>query len=111
MADRIEQMLRRRENVADQITTVVGRLGVLLREEQELQDHLRRAAEHDGSRTNPFASQRTFADAVNAELTAAGLDLRRADPALRLATLVEGQHRSYRSQREVRAQASGPAAA
>jgi hypothetical protein len=112
MADKIEDLLRRRANVADQIVAVITKLGTLVRQQTELEASLRRISEADGSRTNPFATQPTFADAVNAELTAAGLDLRRADPSVRLTTLVGGQHDRYRSQREVRKQVAGrPAAA
>jgi hypothetical protein len=103
----LEQLLARREAIADEITAVIGKLGVLVREEQELQDHLRRAAERDGSRTNAFATALTVSDAVCGELTAAGLVPRRGDPAVHLAPLIEGQHRKYRDQRAVRKQVAG----
>jgi hypothetical protein len=107
----IERMLARRAAVADEITEVIGRLGTLLREEVELQDTLRRAAERDGSRTNPFSTASTVVDAINSELTRTGLSPRRADPRFRLSALVVDQNRRYRAQRETRAQVTGQSAA
>jgi hypothetical protein len=65
MGIELEQMLARREAVADEIAAVVGRLGTLLREEQELQEHLRRAAERDGATGNAFATALSFSDVLN----------------------------------------------
>jgi hypothetical protein len=93
-----QALLTRRERVADDITQTIGKLGVLMREELELRDQLRRTAEAAGSRTNPFQSVRTVMDAVNSELARAGLQLRRADPRIRLADLIDGQHQRYRGQ-------------
>jgi hypothetical protein len=111
MAEDYQDLLARRAAVADEITEVIGRLGTLLREEVELQDTLRRAAERDGSRTNPFSTASTVVDAINSELTRAGISPRRADPRFRLTALVDDQNRRYRSQWAVRAQAAGQAAA
>ena len=61
MAD-IEAMLARREQIAAEIVKAVDLLGVLVRQEIELQDTLRRAAERDGSRTNPFSTASTVMD-------------------------------------------------
>jgi len=107
----IEQMLGRRAAVADEITRVIDKLGDLVRQEVELQDTLRRAAERDGSRTNPFSTASTVADAINSELTRAGISPRRADPRFRLSALVVDQHRRFRSQWETRAQVTGQSAA
>jgi hypothetical protein len=106
-----QALLTRRERIADEITQTIGRLGVLCREELELRDQLRRAAEADGSRTNPFMTASSVMDAVNSELTRAGLSLRRADPSIRLVDLVERQQVRYRNQRTVRQLARGPSAA
>jgi hypothetical protein len=107
----LEQLLARREAVADEITQVIGRLGALGREELELQDQLRRAAERDGSHTNAFATAISVQDALNGELVRAGLSPRRADPRFRLADLVASQHGRYRSQYAVRKQVAGRSAA
>jgi hypothetical protein len=45
MAVDYQTLLDRRAEIAEEITQTVGRLGVLVRQEVELQDHLRRAAE------------------------------------------------------------------
>ena len=106
-----QALLTRRERIADEITQTIGRLGVLMREELELRDQLRRAAEADGSRANAFSSANTVMDAVNAELTRAGLTPRRADPRVRRGDLVEGQQVRYRNQMTVRQLSRGPSAA
>jgi hypothetical protein len=110
MAD-VEAMLARRAEIEDEITQTIGRLGVLMRQEVELQEQLRRAAEADGSKTNPFSSFNSISDAVCAELTCAGLNPHRADQAIRLAELIDGQHTRYRAQRQTRAQVAGRPAA
>jgi hypothetical protein len=92
------ELLDRRTRVADDITQTIGKLGVLMREELELRDQLRRAAEAAGSVTNPFATAISTESAVNAELTRAGLNLRRGDPRIRLVDLVDSQQVRYRNQ-------------
>jgi hypothetical protein len=104
-----QTLLDRRTRVADDIVQTVGKLGVLVREELELRDQLRRAADAAGSRTNPFAT--ATESAVNSELTRAGISLRRADPRFRLSALVIDQNRRYRSQWETRQQVTGQSAA
>jgi hypothetical protein len=103
----LEQLLARREAVADEITAAIGRLGVLVREELELQDMLRRAAERDGSRTNAFSTSITVTDAICGELAAAGLNLHRGDRQVRLMPLIGSQHGRYRAQFAVRKQVAG----
>jgi hypothetical protein len=110
MAD-IEGLLARRAEVANDIVKTIDLLGALVRQQVEVEDQLRRAAERDGSRTNPFSTASTVADAINSELTRAGISPRRADPRFRLTALVDDQNRRYRSQWAVRAQAAGQAAA
>jgi len=110
MAD-IERMLARRERIADEITEAATRLGELALQEIELQDQLRRAAERDGAKTNPFSTAYSVTDAICSELTRAGLSLRRSDPRFRLTALINDQNRRYRSQREVRAQVADQSAA
>ena len=100
----IEKLLTERAAVADEITEVIGRLGVLVRQEVELQDTLRRAAEADGSRTNPFSTAASVMDGINSELVRAGISPRRADPRFRLSALVADQQHRYRAQRQVQAQ-------
>ena len=107
----IETLLTRRAEIAEEISETITRLGTLLRQELELRDQLRRAAEHDGSRTNPFETAVSIVDAVCGELTRAGLVPHRADARLRLSSLVRDQNSRYRSQKEVRAQVTGKSAA
>jgi hypothetical protein len=106
-----QALLTRRVRIADDITQTIGKLGVLMREELELRDQLRRAAEAAGSRTNPFMTASSVMDAVNSELTRAGLTPRRADPRIRLVDLIEGQQVRYRNQMTVRQLSRGPSAA
>jgi hypothetical protein len=106
-----QTLLDRRAEIAEEITQTIGRLGVLCRQEVELQDQLRRAAERAGSRANAFSTTPTVMDAINSELTHAGLTLRRADPRMRLNTVVETQNRRYRGQMTGREPVSSPSAA
>jgi hypothetical protein len=101
-----QALLARRAAVAEEMTQAIGRLGVLVREEQELQDRLRRGAEAGGTRANPFHTASTVMDAICAELTRAGLSPHRA---VRLADLVDHQNRRYRG--HVAGRVGGPAAA
>jgi hypothetical protein len=107
----VETLLNRRAAVADEITQVAGRLGVLAREELELRDRLRRAAEADGAVTNPFHTVTTTESAACSELTRAGLNPCRADPQVRLTDLVDSQHVRYAAQMAVWEQVRGSAAA
>jgi hypothetical protein len=111
MAVDYQTLLDRRAEIAEEITQTIGRLGVLCRQEVELQDQLRRAAERAGSRANAFSTTPTVMDAINSELTHAGLTLRRADPRMRLNTVVETQNRRYRGQMTGREPVSSPSAA
>jgi hypothetical protein len=107
----IEEMLARREQVADEISKTIAQLGTLLSEELQLRDHLRRALEQDGLSTIVFETAVSVGDAVCGELTKAGLHPHRADPRLRLTSIIDSQHVRYRSQRAVRAQVAGKSAA
>ena len=100
-----------RAEIAEEITQTIGRLGVLCRQEVELQDQLRRAAERAGSRANAFSTTPTVMDAINSELTHAGLRLCRADPRMRLNAVIETQNRRYRGQMAGREPAFGQSAA
>jgi|SRR4051812_29246249 hypothetical protein len=111
MAEDYQEMLDRRAAVADEIVKTIDALGELAAEERDLQDRLRRLGEHAGSRTNPFSTASTVADAINSELTRAGISPRRADPRFRLNSLVIDQNRRYRNQAAVRAQVTGQSAA
>jgi hypothetical protein len=97
MAD-VEQMLARREQIAEEITQTIGRLGVLWRQEVELQEQLRRAAERAGSRANAFSTTPDLTDAICGELTRVGLSLRRSDPRMRVSAVVDSQGRRFRGQ-------------
>jgi hypothetical protein len=107
----LERMLTRRATVADEITQVIGKLGVLVREELELQETLRRAAERAGSKANAFSTTPTVMDAINSELTRAGLRLCRADPRMRLTAVVDTQNSRYRGQMSGRQPVAGQSAA
>jgi hypothetical protein len=106
-----QTLLDRRAEIAEEITQTIGRLGVLCRQEVELQDHLRRAAERAGSRANAFSTTPTVMDAINSELTRAGLSLCRADPRMWMTAVVETQNRRYRGQMAGREPVSSPSAA
>jgi hypothetical protein len=106
-----QTLLDRRAEIAEEISQTVGRLGVLVRQEVELQEHLRRAAERAGSKATAFSTTPTFLDAINSELTRAGLSLCCADPRMRLTTVVETQNRRYRGQMTGREPVSSPSAA
>jgi hypothetical protein len=110
MAD-VEQMLAAREAAADAIVQAVGRLGVALREEQELTEALRRELRAAGISAQPFLTQPDFREAICAELGRAGLHLHRADPRISLPALVAGQHRGVRGLLAYPPRRSGPAAA
>jgi hypothetical protein len=110
MAD-VEAMLARREQIGAEITEVVGRLGVLVREESEIEETLRRTAERAGSKANAFSTAPTALDAVCSELARAGINLRRSDPRMRLTAVVETQNHRYRGQMAGREPASGQSAA
>ena len=111
MAEDYQELLARRAAVANEITQTIDKLGELVAEERDLQDRLRRLGEAAGARANPFATASTVMDAVNSELTRAGISPRRSDPRFRLTALVTDQNRRYRSQREVRQQVVDQSAA
>jgi hypothetical protein len=104
-------LLDRRAVVADEITQVIGKLGVLVREEAELRTQLGRVHRAAGSCAEPFDAETTVMDAINSELTRAGLTLRRGDPSIRLGGLVDDQNRRYRSQMTGTPAAGTPTAA
>lgn len=106
-----QTLLDRRAEIADEISETITRLGSLMRQEVELRDQLRRIAERDGAKTNPFENAVSIADAICGELTRAGLVPHRADSRLRLRALVEGQHERYLRQADVRKQVRSPSAA
>ena len=95
MAD-VEQMLAAREAATDAIVQAVGRLGVALREEQELTEALRRELRAAGLKAQPFLTQPDFREAICAELGKQGLHLHRADPRISLPVVVAAQHRNVR---------------
>jgi hypothetical protein len=106
-----QELLTRRAEVAEEIVKTIDKLGELAAEERDLQDRLRRLGEAGGVKATPFSTTVTTVDAINSELTRAGLSPRRADPRMRLTALVVDQNRRYRAQREVRPQVAGQSAA
>lgn len=106
-----QTLLDRRAEIAEEITQTIGRLGVLWRQEVELQDQLRRAGEHAGVRANAFSTTPDLTDAICGELTRAGLALRRSDPRMRVTAVVETQNRRYRGQVAGLEKISNPSAA
>ena len=107
----IEPMLAERQDLADEIAALAGRLGVVLRREAELTEALRRELRAAGLSAQPFLTQPNFRDAICAELGRAGLHLHRADPRISLPALVAGQHRGVRGLLAYPPRSSGPAAA
>jgi hypothetical protein len=106
-----QTLLDRRAEIAEEITQTIGRLGVLCRQEVEITETLRRAAERAGSRANAFSTTPTVMDAINSELTRAGLSLCRADPRMRVTAVVETQNRRYCGQMTGRDPVSSSSAA
>jgi hypothetical protein len=106
-----QTLLDRRAEIAEEITQTIGRLGVLWRQEVELQEQLRRAGEHAGVRANAFSTTPDLTDAICGELTRAGLSLRRSDPRMRVTAVVDSQGRRFRGQMTGREPASSPSAA
>jgi hypothetical protein len=100
MAD-VEPMLAERQDLADEIAALAGRLGVILRREL-------RAA---GISAQPFLTQPDFREAICAELGKQGLHLHRADPRISLVAVVEGQHRGVRGLVACQQRLQGSAAA
>jgi hypothetical protein len=96
MAD-VEAMLTRREQIADEIAAAAAQVGALCREEQELAERVRRGLRAIGLKAEPLSTAVDFRQGVCAELSAAGLDLRRTDPRVTLGAVVDGQHRNIRS--------------
>jgi hypothetical protein len=112
MAD-VEQRLARRAQIADEMTTAIGRLGVLVREEKELATEIRRALGQAGISAQPFSTAPNVEEIINHELGRAGVEAWRvATPfGVRLTDLVDRQHRNVRELLATRVRASGPAAA
>jgi hypothetical protein len=100
-----------RAEIAEEITQTIGRLGVLVRQEVEITETLRRAAERAESKANAFSTTPTVVDAINSELTRAGLSLCRADPRMQVNAVVETQNRRYCGQMTGREPVSSPSAA
>jgi hypothetical protein len=96
MAD-VEAMLVRREAIAAEMSDLIAQLAPLVAEEQELTSDLRREMVRSGITAELFATQPNFAETICAELTRAGLRLHRADPRVRLSSVVGEQHRRTRA--------------
>jgi hypothetical protein len=111
MAEDYQELIRRRAVVADQIVDVIETLGQLATEERALEERLRKLGEAAGVKANAFSTAVSITDAISSELTRCGLSPRRADPRLRVSSLIRDQHSRYRSQREVCAQVVGKSAA
>jgi hypothetical protein len=92
----IEPMLAERQDLADEIAALAGRLGVVLRREAELTEALRRELRAAGLKAQPFLTQPDFREAICAELGKQGLHLHRADPRISLPVVVAAQHRNVR---------------
>jgi hypothetical protein len=110
MAD-MESMLAERAALTDEIATLAGRLGVILRREAELTEALRRELRAAGISAQPFLTQPNVREAICAELGKQGLHLHRVDPRISLVAVVEGQHRGVRGLVACQQRLQGPAAA
>jgi hypothetical protein len=67
MAD-VEQMLARRTAIAEEMTGLIGRLGVLVREEKEPVGDLRREMARSGVKAETFSTQPDLEELINHEL-------------------------------------------
>lgn len=111
MTEAYQDLLARRAAVADEITSVIDKLGTLVTEEETIQNQLHRLGAAAGVRANVFSTANSFMDGVCSELTRAGLSIRRSDPRFRLSALVVDQHRRYRALRQTRPQVTDQSAA
>ena len=59
MAEAYQDLLARRAAVADEITSVIDKLGALVTEEEAIQNQLRRLGAAAGVRANPFSTANT----------------------------------------------------
>jgi hypothetical protein len=98
MAD-VEQMLARRTAIAEEMTGLIGRLGVLVREEKELVGDLRREMARSGVKAETFSTQPDLEELINHELGRAGVEAWRcaAPWGPRLTDLVDRQHTNARA--------------
>ena len=97
MAD-VEQMLTRREAIADEVVAVIGRLGTLVREEKELSSEIRREIARSGITALPFSTTPDFEEIINHELGRAGVEAWRCAAPFgpRLTDLTSAQNRTVR---------------
>jgi|SRR5688500_11709088 hypothetical protein len=95
MAD-LEQLLARREAIADRIVSIIGTLGVAIREEAELRQDLRRVLRAAGVSAEPFNTALSVEAVVGEELCRAGVPSQRCGVSVRLADLVDRQNANAR---------------
>jgi hypothetical protein len=74
MAD-VEQMLQRRTAIAEEMTGLIGRLGVLVREEKELANDLRREMARSGIKAEVLQTTPDIEELINHELGRAGVEV------------------------------------
>ena len=94
----MEQMLARREQIAEKMVAAIGRLGTLVREEKELASEIRREIARSGITALPFATQPDFEEIINHELGRAGVEAWRCAAPFgpRLTDLTSAQNRTVR---------------
>jgi hypothetical protein len=98
MAD-VEQMLQRRTAIAEEMTGLIGRLGVLVREEKELANDLRREMARSGIKAEVLQTTPDIEELINHELGRVGVEAWRcaAPWGSRLTDLVDRQHTNARA--------------
>jgi hypothetical protein len=97
MAD-VEQMLARREQIAEELVAAIGRADTLVREEKELAAQIRREIARSGITALPFGTQPDFETIINHELGRAGIEAWRCAAPFgpRLTDLTSAQNRNVR---------------
>jgi hypothetical protein len=91
-----QELLVRREALADRIVSIIGTLGVAIREEAELREDLRRVLRAAGVKAEPFNTALSVEAVVGEELCRAGVPSARCGVSVRLTDLVERQNRNAR---------------
>jgi hypothetical protein len=99
MAVDYQTLLDRRLAVAEEITAVIKRLGVLTREDADTVERVRREIRTIGLTSEPFTTRPDVEETISNELGRAGLQVRRvAEPfGPRLTDLVERQNATVRA--------------
>ena len=95
----LDQMLARREAIAEEMTAAIGRLGTLVREDKELADRIRRDLQAAGIKAEPLHTAPNLEEAINHEFGRQGIEAWRCARPFgpRLTELVDSQHTRTRA--------------